>query len=327
MNNKRAQILGWHQSGHIPEDNLSECLNISKANNTPTQWFEFIRMILLWLGVLSLASGVIFFFAYNWEDISSTSKFAIIQVLILFTLIAYSQTKSQTSINTALLFFLALLVGSLLALFGQTYQTGKDPWQLFAWWTLLIIPLAVISKSSSLWILVLALANLTLSLNLQVRHGIFGYLFSNENNVFVFALLNAAAAVLFEFLYSTNKLLRSRYAGQLAVVAAMVAFSWMAVFSIFEMPKYLGHFVFYALWMSAVYYFYRVKNLDVMILSSWVVSGIVATISILGRLIDDDLEGGTFLLLGIVLIVLSTVAGKWLMGLLKDAKTMESENA
>ncbi len=326
MNNKRAQILEWQQSGDIAKEKIAESLELTEANNSPSQWVDFIRMTLLWLGVLSLASGVIFFFAYNWEDLSSTFKFAIIQALILFTLIAYSQTKSQTPINTALLFLLALLIGALLALFGQTYQTGKDPWQLFAWWTLLIIPLAVISKSSSLWILVLTLANLTLSLYLQVRHGIFGYLFNDENNVFVFAILNAIAAVILEFLYISNNLLRSRYAGQLAVVAAMVAFSWLAVYSIFEMPKYINHFAFYALWMVSVFYFYRVKNLDVMILSSWVVSGIVAVISILGRLIDDDLEGGTFLLLGIVLIVLSTVAGKWLMGLLKETKAMESEN-
>jgi uncharacterized membrane protein len=326
MNNKRAQILDWQQSGHITNDKVVKSLELSQANNTPNQWFEFIRLTLLWLGVLSLASGVVFFFAYNWNEMSTILKFALLQTMILLTLVGYSQTKSYSSISTALLFLLALLIGALLALFGQTYQTGKDPWQLFAWWTVLVIPLAVLSKSSSLWILVLALANLSLSLYLQVRHGIFGYLFRDENEVLIFAILNATAAVVFELLYSFKKQIKSRYAGQLALVAAMVPFSWLALFFIFESTKSYSYFLIYILWMLSVYYFYRLKTLDVMILSSWVVSGIFALISTLGRLIDDDLDGGTFLLLGVILIMLSTLAGKWLMGLLKEAKAKESGN-
>jgi uncharacterized membrane protein len=221
---------------------------------------------------------------------------------------------------------LALLIGALLALFGQTYQTGKDPWQLFVWWTILVTPLALLSKSSSLWVLVLALANLSLSLYFQVHHGIFGYLFGDEKEIFIFSILNALAAVVFEMFYSMKQLIRSRYAAQIALVAAMVAFSWLGVFSIFEIQKHLTYFVIYALWMAAVYYYYRVQRLDVMVLSSWVVSGIISIISIVGRIIDDDLNGGAFLLLGIILIALSTFAGKWLMGLLKEAKTKESEN-
>ncbi len=40
----------------------------------------------------------------------------------------------------AALLLATLLLGVFLALFGQTYQTGADPWQLFANWALLILP-------------------------------------------------------------------------------------------------------------------------------------------------------------------------------------------
>ena len=44
-----------------------------------------------------------------------------------------------------------LAIGGLLAYFGQTYQTGADPWQLFAWWGLLALPLALALRSDVLW--------------------------------------------------------------------------------------------------------------------------------------------------------------------------------
>ena len=39
-----------------------------------------------------------------------------------------------------------LSVGALMALFGQTYQTGADPWQLFFNWAVVIIPFVLISR-------------------------------------------------------------------------------------------------------------------------------------------------------------------------------------
>jgi len=47
---------------------------------------------------------------------------------------------------------LALLgIGALFAYFGQTYQTGADPWQLFALWALLGLPLCLGARSDVLW--------------------------------------------------------------------------------------------------------------------------------------------------------------------------------
>jgi uncharacterized membrane protein len=47
---------------------------------------------------------------------------------------------------------LALLtIGGLFAYFGQTYQTGADPWQLFALWAALALPLCLSVRSEVLW--------------------------------------------------------------------------------------------------------------------------------------------------------------------------------
>lgn len=50
----------------------------------------------------------------------------------------------------ASLFTSALLVGGLLALFGQTYQTGANLLQLFFTWSLRILPEALIARLPAL---------------------------------------------------------------------------------------------------------------------------------------------------------------------------------
>ena len=318
MKSKRQQILKWVAQGHIATKDIDEALEITQSNNN--KWYGFIRQSLLWLSVLSIAFGVIFFFAYNWDNISVFTKFILIQGLILFSLFFYTQITSQSQASTATLFFLALLIGSLFALFGQTYQSGKDPWQLFMLWTLFITPLAFTSRSSSLWLLWLLLANVTLNLVLHVRYGLLGFLFDNERNLLLYAFLNFVAASSFEFLYhSKYKLINSRVASQVAIVVTMVAFTWVSIYSVFEIGKKSFDLLFYLGWMTSVYYFYRVKTMDIMVLSSWVISGIVFIIFSIARIVNNDFDGAIFLILGLLIIGMSTMGVKWLMKLLKES--------
>jgi len=323
MNTKRDQIFNWQQQGHLKAQDLDKALSINQSNNSPQQWYDFISRTLLWLGTLSIAAGVIFFFAYNWNEISTLMKFALLQGLMVVSVILYTQTNKYSSVSTTSLFFLALLIGALFALFGQTYQTGKDPWQLFLIWTLFITPLALTSRSSSLWLLWLGLANLTLLLFFETRHGLFGIMLQNEKRLLAYAFLNLIPAVAFEFFY-LKKLMTNRIASQAALIVAMIAFTWVSIYSIFEIfdtsNKGLDLIV-YLIWMTGVYYFYRVKTIDVLILSSWLVSGIVFILTLLARGIGNNFNEGTFLLMALLLIALSTAGVKWLLKLLKQVNT------
>jgi len=330
MNDNRRQIFSWQQQGLIKNSDINKALSLSESNHTPINWLNFLSKLLLWLSLLSIAFGCIFFFAYNWGALSTFQKFAIIQGLIIISVTFYTQTEVYSTANTAILFFIALLIGSLFALFGQTYQTGKDPWQLFFIWAISIIPLAFTSKSSSLWLLWLFLANLALQLFLHTRHSFFGMIFQDERNMLAFAFLNLLAAVIFEFL-SHKKQIVNRIASQVATIAAMVAFTWVAIYTIFELfhsSKHSYDLFIYVAWMAAIYFYYRVKTLDVLILSSWVFSGIICILAFVGRTMGDSFEEGTLLLIGILIIGFSTIGVKWLMALLKDdqnqIKTLEN---
>jgi len=320
MNTKRNQILTWHAQGQITD--LDKALSTTQSQNTPKDWHDFINQSMLWLGSVAIAIGVIFFFAYNWNDISNATKFILIQSLIGISALLYTQTIKYSSASTATLLLLALLIGALFALFGQTYQTGKDPWQLFFIWMLVITPISYISRSVILWVFCLALANLTLNLVLEVRYGWFGTLWHRERDIILYVVLNGVTAVLFEMMFITKRLY-TRVAAQISVVATMISISWMAVYTIFDMKNHAFETLFYLLWMTAIYYYYRVKTLDVLVLSSWVVSGIVFTISLVGRNVDNDYGGGIFLLFTVLIIGLSAAGGKWLIGLLKQSNQGE----
>ena len=134
------------------------------------------RSLAYWLprGVAVLAAallgmGLIFWVAANWEDLGRTGRFALIQavfVLACLGALVFSAARAP------LLLIAMLAIGGLFAYFGQTYQTGADPWQLFAVWAVLALPLCLVARSDVLWtpwMLVLA-TGITLWMQAHARH-------------------------------------------------------------------------------------------------------------------------------------------------------------
>lgn len=120
----------------------------------PRQWHWFWQRILSSWGTLFFAAGLICFFAYNWEDMHYFAKFALVASCILVAgLVAVWRGLDSLEGKLALV-LASLCVGPLLAVYGQTYQTGADAWELFRAWTLAIVPLALVGRSAALWLLV-----------------------------------------------------------------------------------------------------------------------------------------------------------------------------
>ena len=108
-----------------------------------------------WLprGVAVLAAalsglGIIFWIAANWDTLGRFGRFALLQFIFLALCVgALLRPAARTPLG-----LLALLaIGGLFAYFGQTYQTGADPWQLFAVWAVLALPLCLSVRSDVLW--------------------------------------------------------------------------------------------------------------------------------------------------------------------------------
>jgi uncharacterized membrane protein len=108
-----------------------------------------------WLprGVAVLAAalgglGIIFWIAANWDTLGRFGRFALLQFIFL-VLCAGALLRPAARAPLGLLALLA--IGGLFAYFGQTYQTGADPWQLFAVWAVLALPLCLGVRSDVLW--------------------------------------------------------------------------------------------------------------------------------------------------------------------------------
>lgn len=105
------------------------------------------------LGLAALAAvlaglGLIFWIAAQWDTLGRFGRFAVLQAAVLATGLG---ALWRPAWRTALALLVLLATGGLLAYFGQTYQTGADPWQLFALWAALTLPLALATRSDLVW--------------------------------------------------------------------------------------------------------------------------------------------------------------------------------
>ena len=112
---------------------------------------DFGHRLPLRIGILGsgLAGfGLILWISANWDELGRMGQFALLQSWLLLSCLGaifFQQARSLFSLSA----FLSM--GALFAYFGQTYQTGADPWQLFAGWALLGFPLALAARSDVLW--------------------------------------------------------------------------------------------------------------------------------------------------------------------------------
>lgn len=119
---------------------------------------------LLALGAGQFLTGVVFFFAYNWNDLSDIAKFAVIETALVATVGGALLAGLDRAFGQMLLVAASVLTGVLLAVIGQVYQTGADAFELFVAWAVLILPWAVVSRHAAHWLLWLAVAEAALVL-------------------------------------------------------------------------------------------------------------------------------------------------------------------
>ncbi|MBI1422115.1 MAG: DUF2157 domain-containing protein [Gammaproteobacteria bacterium] len=314
MTSPRNQIIALIEQGGIAPDNIPDALTASRVEPDGESWKTFLDHLLLWLGGLALAFAVMFFIAYNWDDLGRFAKFGLMEGLIIMTVLVYWKLdKAKVAAKISLL-LASIFLGVLLALYGQTYQTGADPWQLFFTWALLMLPWAMIGRFSAIWILWIGLINTSIILYHMTFRNAFWMVFDSDMSmlwwVFIF---NTLALFAWEFLEQRWTWLAERWATRLLALASGTAITWLAIYVIFD-PRQgdAVSIVVWLAWMGGLYFFYRMKKPDLFMLAGGCLSGIVVIVSVLIRYMLDRLEAGGFLLLALVIIGLGTGAAIWL---------------
>lgn len=116
------------------------------------------------LAAMLAGFGVILWIAANWGLWSRSTHFALLGGLLLASSAGAWVLAPRRDAGVALGLVALATLGGLLAYFGQTYQTGADPWQLFALWTGLALPLCLGLRSRVLWMPWSLIANTAISL-------------------------------------------------------------------------------------------------------------------------------------------------------------------
>jgi uncharacterized membrane-anchored protein/uncharacterized membrane protein len=104
------------------------------------------------------------------QRLSGAQGLLAISALLAVWLYAHAAPTPNAAHGRATVLGLAgVLLGALLALVGQTYQTGADTWELFGWWALLLLPWALAARSQGVWLFWVVVANIALALLLGQR--------------------------------------------------------------------------------------------------------------------------------------------------------------
>ena len=190
---KRGELDHLAKFYSLDEARIETMFDITGARPTRAEGLSFLGACLMLSGLLSLAASVVFFVAANWSDIAIFGRFALLElVLVACGAIAFVRPPPSFA-GRAALFMAFMTTGALLALFGQTYQTGADVYELFLGWSLAGLPLAFIARwsvATAAWVLVLNTA-LALYCGWQPAGGLLWTLFGGMRLSIANALLIA----------------------------------------------------------------------------------------------------------------------------------------
>lgn len=316
--NSRQILLDWAEQGRIAPANLRRALESANVLPTIGGWRSFLDHLLLWMGTVLTGAGIIFFFAYNWQDLDRFAKFGLVEVLIVAALVFVWRLGVDRPAGKATLLAASLLVGTLLALVGQTYQTGADPFELFTVWALAILPWVILGRFPALWMLWLVLVNLAVSLYYQAFHGLLGMLFGPETMLWTLFGLNTVALAAWEISAIKVAWLRERWAPRLIATATGVMATMLVMWDILDEvhERTTPGAAAWLAWLAIVYAVYRRRIQDVYILAGAVLSVIVVVVTFLADYFEMD--AFEFLFIGLLVIGLSAAGGWWLRRVLSE---------
>lgn len=281
-----------------------ERLRLEKIAAVTAEPDDMKRIVLAGVAILGAAlagMGLIFWIAANWDSLGRFGQFALLQALIV-VMCAGAIMRPQARLPLALIALLT--VGGLFAYFGQTYQTGADPWQLFAIWSLLTLPLCLSLRHDVAWapwcLVTLTAISLWVQANMSRRWG-----FASDD--LPYHLIAWAGALLLCGFFSpalrhwTGAGLTSL---RLALTLAVFMVGTTAVAALFDQlgaQFWLGLFLL----AGAAFFFAQPRMADVYALS---ILGLALNVLVIGLLVYALIDIKMDLIVGAIVIGLTAAA-------------------
>ncbi|MGM8937062.1 DUF2157 domain-containing protein [Psychrobacter glaciei] len=371
MTQSRRTIEQLLNQGTLPTEKADTAALLLDVYPSKRTWLQFFDKALLIVGGVAFVLSLVFFIAYNWLYMGKMGKFALVEGALAITIslyVALSFRQRFAFIRQLLLLIASIITGSLLALFGQVYQTGADTWQLFFGWAVLILPWVIIARFPALWLLWLGLIN-TVTLFYIDTSLFFGidYYYQDFWQFTVITVINVIAFYLWLICFEdkrdsglsnlktsnlkTSNLKTSNLSLSdlsLSSVTAAIAtnskfnssttlhtaaksslhwstyvvgllstytITYLTISTFFDNKNILLFLVAVSLWLGwcvFMHWRFRKRTTDLLMLTYLSGSVIAVVVFILGKALLSDFDAGGFLLLGLVLIGMSSYAIVWL---------------
>ncbi len=294
----------------VKEEDRKRLLNSFEIPLSKNGWRVFIGVMVTSFGAILLLSGILLFITANWESLGKFFKFFMVESAILLSILFWFISKNrffaQISLTVA-----AILIGGLLALIGQVYQSSADSWELFFYWSILGFAWVVVNYFAPLWIFWIFLMNLTLFLYFEKIH-LFIFLF--HGNIFLLlAILNLTLLILFEL---ADRFLNYKIAYVKKVLVNLnILFMTISIFSIDSSAIF---FIFYAFWFGLMFMFLYQK-LEIASLGSLLLSLNIYILFLIGKFLLLSLRVDSVLVL-FILSVASITTGYLSINFIKNLK-------
>ena len=317
----------------LSEEALVRAVELAGIRPTAADWRRYVDRFLMTVGVALIIAGITAFFAWNWADLGHLQKFALIEFGIVASLIAAWRMGLDSAAGGACLFAASFLAGILLAVYGQVYQTGADPYGLFLSWGVMILPWAIVGRQQAIWLLVVLLLNLALIMYwtqvLNPPDGtwqlaqLLGPVFwlgalvtDSELSGAVFAL-NVSSLIGWE-VAATRGSAWTRSAWFVRVIAFLAFASVLPPTLIVIFAATFGEGLAVTFWSpvllaaatAACFFYYQFVRQDLFILTCCALAAILVITAVAVRYVLDDF--GSMLFLALLLIGQVATAARWL---------------
>lgn len=152
------------RDNQLPESAWKPAQKFAGMIPTGNEWLRFSDILFAGMGTIFLLAGIVFFFAFNWDDLTKWHRFAIVEVAVIAsTILAFILNLDKWAGRLAL-GASAILMGVALVVVSQEYQTGADSYRLFQIWLMLTIGWVLISRWNIMYLMWMILLNVTISL-------------------------------------------------------------------------------------------------------------------------------------------------------------------
>jgi uncharacterized membrane protein len=290
------------------------------------QWLQWAERLCLAAGVTSLAASMIFFIAANWSRFGHLSKFAGLQALLLACLAAALWKRPPHLLGRYALVFAIVISGTLLALFGQTYQTGANVYELFFGWAALCLPMAFAARALPAWVFWLVIFNTGAMLYLNHRAWWFDLYWIRP------ALMSALHVIAFLSLSAGGERwmrLDALDFRRLQLLLMLIALGYALVAAMYSLWEWSGAMLVpvigYGMLAFALVRF-AFQRSELLLLAAVTSSAIAFSVALILRM-GRGFEIGLMFLVTLWLIVTLSASSVWLMNCAKRFKQSDADHS